>query len=107
MLLENRQAPITLKWVDRNKGDTAQPNHRSRLAGLEIKKQYGSLPGHMSFSKVPPFEAAKILCSMLATKRNSKRGKPLKLALFDISRAHFYGKAQREIYICHTSRRRG
>ena len=53
----------------------------------------------MSFSNMQPLEAAKLLCSMLATKRKSKRGKPLKLALFDISRAHFYGKAQREIYV--------
>ena len=53
----------------------------------------------MLFSNVPPLEAAKVLCSMLATKRKSKRGKPLQLALFDISRAHSYGKAQREIYV--------
>ena len=93
------KAPITLKWIDRNKGDTVKPNYRSRLVVREIKKQHGSLPGHMLFSNMPPLEAAKLLCSMLATKRKSKRGKPLKLALFDISRAHFYGKAQREIYV--------
>ena len=53
----------------------------------------------MLFSNIPPLEAAKLLCSMPATKRKSKRGKPLKLALFDMSRARFYRKAQREIYV--------
>ena len=56
------KAPITLKWIDRNKGDTVKPNYRSRLVVRENKKQHGSLPGHMLFTNMPPLEAAKILC---------------------------------------------
>ena len=48
---------------------------------------------------MPPLEAAKILCSLLASKRTSKSGKLLKLALYDISRAHFYGESQRAVYV--------
>ena len=44
---------------------------------------------------MPPFEAVKILCSELATEGNED----LELALYDISRAHFYLKAQRDIYV--------
>jgi len=89
------KAPITLKWIDRNKGDHVKKNYRSRLVVREVKKQHGSLSGHMLFSNMPPLEAVKILCSELATEGNQD----LELALYDISRAHFYGKAQRDIYV--------
>ena len=83
------KAPITLKWIDRNKGDHVKKNYRSRLVVREVKKQHGSLPGHMLFNNMPPLEAVKILCSELATEGSEV----LELALYDISRAHFYGKA--------------
>ena len=38
------KAPITLKWMDRSKGDAVKPNYRSRLVVHEIQKQHGSLP---------------------------------------------------------------
>jgi len=43
----------------------------------------------MLFNNMPPLEAVKILCSELATEGSEV----LELALYDISRAHFYGKA--------------
>ena len=64
----------------------------------EIKKQHGALPGHMLFSNMPPLEAAKLLCSDLATRKVNRKGRALQLALNDISRAHFYGVAKRQIY---------
>ena len=36
------KAPITLKWIDRNKGDSLHPNFRSRLVVREVKKQHGA-----------------------------------------------------------------
>eukprot|EP00959_Pyramimonas_sp_CCMP1952_P350100 7335116-Pyramimonas_sp.AAC.1 len=49
---------------------------------------------------MPPLESLKMLCSMLTTLKVSKgRRKHLKLKLFDISRAHFYGVAKREVYV--------
>ena len=93
------KAPITLNWIDRNKGDSLHPNFRSRLVVREVKKQHGALPSHMLFSNMPPLEAAKILCSLLASKRTSRSGKLLKLALYDPSRAHFYGESQRAVYV--------
>ena len=96
---ETGKAPITLKWINRNKGDAEKPNYRSRIVVREVKKQHGALPGHMLFSNMPPLEAAKILCSDLATRKTSKKGRTLVLALYDISRAHFYGRAQRKVYV--------
>ena len=93
------KTPITLKWIDRNKGDREHPNYRSRVVARGIKKQHGALPGHMLFSNMPPLEAAKLLCSDLATRKKSRSGKALQLALCDISRAHFYGVAKRQIYV--------
>lgn len=36
---------------------------------------------------------------MWATKRKSRRNQKLKLGLWDISRAHFYGTPKRKVYI--------
>jgi hypothetical protein len=91
------KGPKTRKWIDRNKGDREHPNYRSRIVVREVKKQHGALPGHMLFSNMPPLEAVKILCSELATRKKNKKGTDLRLALYDISRAHFYGEAQ--IYV--------
>ena len=47
-------------------------------------------------------------CSMLASKRTSPGGKLLKLALYDISRAHVYGESHSVQCICIIARgRRG
>eukprot|EP00971_Amphidinium_carterae_P271054 5378870-Amphidinium_carterae.1 len=48
---------------------------------------------------MPPLEATKMLCSLCMTLEASPKGKPLKLALWDISRAHLYGDAQRDLYV--------
>ena len=96
------KVPITMKWVDRNKGDLDRPNYRSRIVCREIKRSKNAdyIPEHASFSAMPPLEALKMLLSLMVTLRTSKRNrKPLKLRLLDISRAHFYGHAQREIFV--------
>ncbi|CAE7245381.1 unnamed protein product [Symbiodinium sp. CCMP2592] len=94
------RAPITLKWLDRNKGDASNPNYRSRLVVREVKKssRTDDLPEHELFSAMPPLEALKLLCSILVSQKVSAQGKPLKLKLFDISRAHFYGQSRRKVY---------
>ena len=105
---ENNRRMLAKNWkgsnnnteiIDRNKGDREHPNYRSRIDVREVKRQHGALPGHMLFSNMPPLEAVKILCSELAARKKNKKGKDLRLALYDISRAHFYGEAQREIYV--------
>ena len=96
------KVPITIKWVDRNKGDNERPNYRSRLVCREIKRAHNAehIPEYASFSAMPPLEALKILLSLMVTLKVSKRNrKPLKVRLIDISRAHFYGQAQREVFV--------
>ena len=57
------------------------------------------LPAHLLFLSTPPLEAMRLLCSLWATKQRSVHGGKLKLGLWDISRAHFYGTPKRKIYI--------
>ncbi len=68
------KTPITLKWVDVNKGYEANKRYRSRLVVREIKiNGHRILPDHELFSSMPPPEAAKTLASMLATKLQSNQ----------------------------------
>ena len=98
---ETGRAPITLKWIDRNKGDNIHENYRSRLVVREVKSQgqAAMLPEHALFSSMPPLEAVKLLCSLMTTLRVSRRGGKLSLRLIDISRAHFYGRATRRVFV--------
>lgn len=101
-MLADGMKPVSLRWIDTNKGDDDRPNYRSRLVAREIKakkKPHEQIPASQLFSAMPPLEAVKFLCSLMMSKRTSSRGKPLKLGFWDISRAHFYGNAVRKIYI--------
>jgi hypothetical protein len=95
---ETNRPPITLKWVDRNKGDDSHPNYRSRLVVREVKKASKSLAEFESFSAMPPLESLKVLCALMVSKRTSKRNRPYKMMLIDISRAHFYGESKRRVF---------
>ena len=94
--------PIPLKRVDTNKVDKNTPFVRSRICVRECKKGRNaveSLEPEQLFSAMPPLEALKLLCSLKVSMKTSRKGNPLKLAHFDISRAHFMPKARRELYV--------
>ena len=95
---ETGKPPVTLKWVDRSKSDAVNPMYRSRLVVREIKKASKPLEEHESYSAMPPLEALKALLSIMTSKRVSTKGKRYKLALIDISRAHFYGASKRRVF---------
>ena len=55
--------PITVKWVDVNKGDDEAPNYRSRLVAKDFKRK-----GDDSiFAPTPPLEVLRIIFMMAAT----------------------------------------
>ena len=57
------KAPITVKWVDTNKGDDESPNYRSRLVAREIRRK-----GEDSiFAPTPPLEALRTILMLAAT----------------------------------------
>ena len=47
---------------------------------------------------MPPVEAWKVLWALLVSKRCDKAGNKLKMAIYDISRAHFYAVSLRKVY---------
>ena len=108
----------SVRWVDVNKGDgqdLEKFNVRSRLVGREIKnkmiKQHGSDPLSAAslFSAMPPWEVIKILFSLLVSDgiddmedfdpNLASVDDELEMGIFDISRAHFMPKAERELFI--------
>ena len=64
--------PITLRWIDTNKGDIDHPNYRSRLVVREIRRKGQSVEDCMRFSSMPPLEALKTLLSFRQTMKVSK-----------------------------------
>ena len=93
--------PITVKWVDVNKGDDENPNYRSRLVALEIRRK-----GEASiFAPTPPLEALRTVLSLTATKEfwpdevwhaRPESERRLQISLIDISRAYFNARTKDE-----------
>ena len=48
---------------------------------------------------MPPVECLKAVASHVMTERVDRRGRNLVLAVFDLSRAHFYGMCERDVYV--------
>ena len=57
------KGPISVKWVDTNKGDDEAPNYRSRLVAREIRRK-GEDP---IFAPTPPLESLRAILSRAAT----------------------------------------
>ena len=88
--------PITVRWVEVNKGDDLNPNVRSRLVAREIR-----LPGEDAiFAPTPPLESLRMVLSHAATQFPGEKKKvwdpesPDRQMVYfmDISRAYFNAK---------------
>ena len=55
--------PITVRWVETNKGDDANPKYRSRLVAREIRMQGEDA----IFAPTPPLESLRIVLSHAVT----------------------------------------
>ena len=85
--------PVSVRWVETNKGDDVNPNIRSRLVARQIRP-----PGQEAvFAPTPPLEALRTVLSLAAT---DLPGRPKRCRLptsemrtqvsfVDISRAYF------------------
>ena len=82
--------PISLRWIDINKGDDVNPNYKSRLVAREINIH----KGEDLFAATPPLEAMKAVLSMTATANKGEI-----LMTNDISRAFFHAKVKRDVYV--------
>ncbi len=60
------KSPISVRWVDVNKGDELNPNYRSRLVARQLKALDHS--GQSYFAPAPPLGALRTVVSMATTK---------------------------------------
>ena len=85
--------PISVKWIDVNKGDDINPKYRSRLVAREIRRA-GEDP---IFAPTPPLESLRTVLSMAMTDlegeakhvRDSEANDRTQIMVVDISRAYF------------------
>ena len=85
--------PITVRWVDVNKGDNEHPNIRSRLVARQIR-QAGE---DAIFAPTPPLEALRSVLSLAMTDfpgrpkhvRDGASERRTQISAIDISRAYF------------------
>ena len=91
------RAPISVRWVDVNKGDELHPNYRSRLVARQLKALDHS--GKSYFAPAPPLEALRTVVSMATTRMGSHRPiwdphspQRTQLSFIDVSRAYFNAK---------------
>ena len=85
------KGPIAVRWVGVNKGDSIHPKYRSRLVAME----FNTGVNHDLYAATPPSECLRLMLSMVV----SSRSKDTTLMYADVSRAYFYAKAERPVYV--------
>ena len=90
------KAPISVRWVDVNKGDDDNPNYRSRLVAREIRR-FGEEP---IFAPTPPLESLRTILSLAMTDmpgrpkhvRDPVSERRTQISFIDIKRAYLCAK---------------
>ena len=90
-----RRNTVGLKWIDTNKGSAEAPRYRSRLVCKEVRHK-GVEP---IFSATPPVESLRILLCVACQEDVFRVEDPLLISIADVSRAHFYADAARDVYV--------
>ena len=85
------KAPIPVRWVDINKGDSKNPNYRSRL----VAKEFRTTVNPDLYAATPPSECLRLMLSKVA----SGKRQGITLMYADVSRAYFYARAERPVYV--------
>ena len=90
---ETRGKVIGTKWIDTNTGDIDNPKIRSRLVG----KEFRTGPDDALFASTPPLEALRLIVSRAATVNPGEKRN--EIMINDVSRAYFYARSTRCLYI--------
>ena len=80
-------------WVDANKGDTAEPDYRSRL----VTREFAVGRDDALYAATPPLEALGLLISHTVT--IPVDGPKRKLVINDVHRAYFYAEFNRDCQV--------
>ena len=92
--------PMPIRWVDTSQGDEEDPEYRSRIVAKDLKsKRDPNMPAIDSFAPMPAIELTKLLLSLAAMWRKTRRGGVLAVMVIDVRKAHWNAKARRTIYI--------
>ncbi|CAK0870975.1 unnamed protein product, partial [Prorocentrum cordatum] len=100
-MLEKGKKAVTLKWIDTNKGDRTQPRYRK---GIKKAMRSEDRPDQAElFSAMPPLEAFRAMVAIFVGRVNDAYHdgdtEQIIYKFYDISRAHFYGDVNREVYV--------
>ena len=87
--------PVGLKWIDTNKGSAEAPRYRSRLVCTDVTVQGGR---NRSSSATPPLETLRIFARCCVSGRRFQVEDPMLITIADVSRAHFFADAVRDVY---------
>ena len=87
--------PVTVKWVDTNKGSEDSPIIRSRLVARDFK-QRGDKDRQDLFAATPPLEMKRMLISRAAT--IPLNGRMRKLLFIDVKKAHLNPLCEQDVY---------
>ena len=93
--------PISVDWVDTNKGDRERPVLRSRLVVQETRRisTLGPEDAAAIFAATPPLEALRFVLSQAMTEQRDDRQMERVVAFLDISRAHLHSPIRREVFV--------
>lgn len=87
--------PVSVRWVDTNKGGLEEFLIRSRLVARDFKG--GDTDRDDLFAETPPLEAKRLLLSRAATRREDGRWR--KVLFIDVRKAHLNPRCEEPVYI--------
>ena len=95
------RGPISVRWVDVNKGDDLNPKYRSRLVARQLKAHDRS--GASFFAPTPPLEALRTVVSFAASEVGEWKpcyeptsSRRMQISFVDISRAYFNARVDED-----------
>ena len=95
-LAKTGHPPVSIKWVDANKGDDKTPAIRSRLVAMECRKPWKQ----KWFAATPPIETLRLFVDIAAVgnpRAKTRSERPRRMLLLDVSRAHWYPESLRDV----------
>jgi hypothetical protein len=88
--------PVSVKWVDTNKGTDEAPKVRCRLVARDFKVK-GEKDREDLFAATPPLELKRMLMSRTASRKKGGRSK--KMLFVDARKAHLNPKCEEDAFI--------
>ena len=89
--------PLSVKWVDTDKGTEGQPLVRCRLVARDFKGK-DEKDREDLFAATPPLELKRVLMSKAVTRRRKRQG-VRKLLFIDARKAHLNPECLKDVYI--------